>query len=154
MDKNHKNTVANKENGEIGKEYENQFVELGLQQLFPGAKYIGKFKNTFIGSTVEHMFEYNNEIYVADCKGGDGLLRRDTVLDVLAEAVEFKAWKKKTKVKQKYKFIIVTTNLPKPSHIVSVNRIELAKSDHDLHAIYEWNPNKTEQVNVLGFFNG
>ncbi len=154
MDKNHKNTIANAENASIGSLYEKQFKETGLQELFPGAIYIGQFKNTVIGSRVEHMFEHEGTIYVADCKGGRGLDRRDDCLDVLAESAEFSDWKETTCPERDYKFIIITTNLPPKGAVASLNRIALAKRKHGLHAVYVWNPKEPEENCLMEFFNG
>jgi hypothetical protein len=132
-------------------EYEKSFLDFGLQELFPGAKYLGEFKNATIGSVVEHMFEYEKIIYVADCKGGTGLSRRDNVLDVLAETIEFDANRKKINFDTEHRFIIITTELP-PKNGVSWNRLQLAK-EYGLHEIYVWNSTATKN-NVMDFFNG
>lgn len=152
MDKDHKNSIANRENTHIGSLYERQFLQYGLQELFPGAVYLGTFNNNVIGSVVEHMFEYKGSIYVADCKGGTGLKRRDNCLDVLAEAAEFTEWATETSPEQPYKFIIITTNLPTNRQKVSLNRLNLAKNKHGLHDIYVWNPK--EMNTIVEFFNG
>ena len=119
-----------------------------MQQLFAGAKYIGKFKNSIIGSTVEHMFEYKDAIYVADCKSGDGLKRRDTCCDVVAEALEFYKWKNVTAPTKPHKFIIITKKMP--TSRVSINRLKLAE-EYGLDGIYLWDP---EQPNLVEFFYG
>jgi hypothetical protein len=151
MHKNHKNSIANRENTHIGSLYEHQFLQTGLQELFPGAVYLGAFKNDVIGSKVEHMFEYEGTVYVADCKGGTGLKRRDNCLDVLAEAAEFTEWKNQTSPDKPHNFIIITTNLPTSRQKVSVNRLQLARNKHGLHDIYVWNP---DEANILEFFRG